>query len=115
MSTMQEVTMTVQVPVELNDAFLARVKEEKKPASHIILELMRNYSGRQENIDEEERSRRIYDVKEANASLRLEGYEIPAIEHIFDQLYIEGKITIQDSISLTKEYFMLLRKEDETK
>ena len=42
---MQEVTMTVKVPVEVRDAFMARVNEEKRPAAHIILDFMRDYAG----------------------------------------------------------------------
>ena len=41
---MQEVTMTVQVPIDLRDAFLARVNQVKRPASQIILDLMRAFA-----------------------------------------------------------------------
>ena len=73
---MQEVTMTVQVPIELKNAFMARVQEEKKPASNIILDLMRNYAERQENVDEQEKARRKKNDNAAMASVELSGYEI---------------------------------------
>jgi len=105
MSTMQqEVTMTVQVPVDLQDAFMARVKEENKPASHIILELMRNYAGRRGNIDEQERAKREKDMKEAYASVHMEGFEVPEVGRVLAQLYIDGKITMQEEIALGRLY-----------
>jgi lipid-binding SYLF domain-containing protein len=41
---MQEVTMTVKVPIEVRDAFMARVNEEKRPVKHIIIDLMKAYA-----------------------------------------------------------------------
>jgi len=101
---MQEVTMTVQVPVELKEAFMERVREENKPASRIVLELMRSYAERTPYIDEQERARREKDMKEAHASVHLEGYEVPEFARVLAQLFIDGKITMQEEIALGRLY-----------
>jgi hypothetical protein len=100
---MQEVTMTVQVPIELKAAFMERVREDNKPASRIMLELMHAYT-KKEHIDEQERARRAKNVSAAQASVRLSGYEIPEFALLLDQLYIDGKITMQDELVLTRAF-----------
>jgi len=110
---MQEVTMTVQVPVELQEAFMERVREDKKSASRIVLELMRSYAERTPYIDEQERAGRKENTEQAFASVQLEGYKVPEIGHILAQLYIDGKITMQERIALGRMYCGLKASQDD--
>jgi hypothetical protein len=99
----QQVTMTVQVPISLRDAFLARVKEEKMPPAHIVLELMQSYSKRI-NIDEQERATRINHMKKSLANMHLEGEEITEFAQLIANMYCDGKITMEERFKLLQLY-----------
>lgn len=60
---MPTVTMTLQVPIELKDAFMQAVQQEQKPASSVLLDLMRYFVS-----EAEEKQTPLYRANEAIAA-----------------------------------------------
>lgn len=109
MPNTQDVTMTLKVPYELSSAFMEAVNEEKRPASHVMLGLMQEYVSRAQDKNDPEREGRANDMREAWASVGLEGYKPSEYAREVGQQYIDGKITAKEQVALLRKHHGLDR------
>ena len=99
-------TLTMQVPVELKDAFVQAAKAENMKTSQIILDFMQDYAAKRRSNAEYQRERLVREknMREATASVRLEGYEPSEFAMKIGQLFIDGHITRKEHIQMIRTY-----------
>ena len=79
----------IEVEVKLLTDFDKAANQNHKPGDQVITDFMRDYVDR---AKEQCRQLRKEAVEYANASMRLEGFELSEKDHKLGKLYIEGQI-----------------------
>jgi predicted DNA-binding protein len=90
---LKEVSMSFRVDTALRDQFGAAAEAERRPASQVLRELMHKYVEDAERVHGSmatrhawQQNRRRADFANAQASIELEGYEVPeAMEAVAEQ------------------------------
>ena len=99
----KEVALTIQVEEDLHDQFAAAVAvaQERRPASAVMGDLMREYIQRHRppQISKAEQRLRQEAVDYARASVGLEGFKPDEATEARARLYIEGHISTAEFVN----------------
>ncbi len=103
---MKEVNLTIRIEPDLRAAFTQAAEAEHRPASQVLRELMRGYishvkaraSSSRPSISAEERAKREKAVKNAQASVALEGFMLTEGAKAHAARFINGEIDLSEFV-----------------
>jgi hypothetical protein len=106
-------TLTVRIPVGLKDAFIQAANKDNTSASRLLLHFMQDYVDRHDATaplafaGDAERLAREQALREARASLALEGFTPSDYADALGRQYAEGAITAREQVSLLRKHYGL--------